>query len=146
MTKEIILSEEHEALLRNALQIDDQRRNTPQEALDMYQELRVSLRRLSRPMSVEFIALVPVLLNRVVRPEPQTFVDEIKEAAEEVKYGTRIVAKFRGTWQAGRFIKLSGKQVVVVLDDDTAEERRLGLTMVRLATSDDLEKLGEPKS
>jgi hypothetical protein len=142
--KEIVLSEEHEALLRTALQIDDQRRNTPDEALEMYQELRVSLRRLGCSMSVEFIALVPVLLNRVARPEPQTFMDEIKEATDEVKYGTRVIAKFRKKWQAGRFLKMAGSQVVVVLDDDTAEERRLGPTAVRLATREDLKKLGEP--
>jgi hypothetical protein len=141
-SKEVIISDDHEALLKTALQLDT-RRKVPAKALEMYDEIRTSLRRLGSHMSIEMIALVPVLLNRVARPEPQTFVDEIAEAEEEVKFGTRVVAKFRNKWQAARFIRLENSKVVVVLDDDTAEERHIGVTLVRLATKADLAKLGE---
>ena len=141
-TTEVVISEDHEALLKTALQLDT-RKNVPAKALEMYGEMRTSLRRLGCHMSLEMIALVPVLLNRVARPEPQTFVDQIAAAEEEVKFGTRVVAKFRNKWQAGRFIRLDNGKVVVVLDDDTAEERNIGVTNVRLATKADLVKIGE---
>lgn len=140
--REVILNEDQEALLKTALQLDE-RRNVPQLALDMYAELKISLDRVGiHTLSNEMIALIPVLINRVARPEPKTFVDECQEHGD-VKYNTRVVAKFRNKWHAGRFLRMEKSQVVVVLDDDTAEERKLGLTSVRLATREDLKKLGE---
>ena len=139
--REIVVSEEHECFLKTVLQLDE-RRKVPQPALELYDEIRTSLRRVGAGITEREIAMIPVLMNRVARPGPKTFLDEIQEHGE-VKYGTRVVAKFRGKWHAGRFIQMNNKQVVVVLDDDTAEERKLGLTSVRIATREDLELLGE---
>lgn len=140
--REVILSEEQEGLLKTALQLDE-RRKIPQLALDMYTELKVSLDRVGvHTLSNEMIALIPVMLNRVARPAPKTFVDECQEHGD-VKYGTRVVAKFRNQWRAGRFIRMEQSRVIVILDDDTAEERKIALTNCRLATDEDIKKIGE---
>ena len=137
-----VMNEDQEARLKTALGLDG-RRKIPQEAMELWRDLRISLGRLGQQtMTTEMLALIPVMLNRVVRPTPQTFLDEVKENGD-VKFGTRVVAKFRNAWHAAQFIRLEKGKVVVVLDDDTAEKRSLGVTAVRLATNEDLEKLGE---
>jgi hypothetical protein len=141
-TREVILSEDQEALLKTALQLDT-RRKIPQAAIDLYSEIKITLDRLGvHHVSPEMLALIPVMLNRVARPEPKTFVDECQEHGE-VKYGTRIVATFRKQSRIGRFLRMEAGKVVVELDGDEAEYRKLGVAFVRLATHDDIEKLGE---
>jgi hypothetical protein len=141
-TREVVMSEETEALLKTALQLDARRR-VPPTAEELYAELKITLDRLGvHHVSNEMLALIPVFLNRVARPAPKTFVDETQEHGD-VKYGTRVIAVFRKRPRAGRFVRMENSKVVVVLDDDTAEERKFGPTMVRLATREDLKKLGE---
>lgn len=140
--KEVVISEDHENVLRTVLKIDDKKK-TPAAALELYSDLRTSRRRAGHAMSTEAIALIPVLLNRVATPEPHTFADEIREASEEVKWGTRVVAKFAGTWQIGKFVRMTDCKVVVILDSDGTVERKINLNLVRLATREDIKKLGE---
>lgn len=140
--QDVIISEEDEALLKTALQLDP-RRKIPQDIQELYGEIKITLGRLGQhTMTAEMLAMVPVLANRVARPAPRTFLDEIKDHGD-VKYGTRVIAKFRNTWVAAKFSRLENGKVVVVLDDDTAEDRKIGVTNVRLATREDLKQLGE---
>jgi len=140
--KDIVISEDHEAMLKTVLQLTD-KQALPNAAAELYNDMRVSLRRAGHSMSTEFIALVPVMLNRAARPEPQTFIDVFEESTDEILPDRRVIAKFRNKWQAGRFVRVDSDKVVVILDDDTAEERKSCPTLVRLATRADVQKLGE---
>jgi len=140
--REIVMTEEQEALLKTAMRIDERRR-LPAAARELFGEIKIAFDRVGvHYVSPEILGLIPVLLNRVARPEPKTFFDEVQEHGD-VKYGVRVVAKFRNKWQAGIFHAIEKGKVIVQLDDDTAEERKLGPTAVRLATKDDLRKIGE---
>lgn len=140
--REVIMTEEQEALLKTAMQIDE-RRKLPEDARELFGEIKITMDRLGiHYVSPEMLAWIPIILNRVARPEPKTFFDEVQEHGD-VKYGTRIVAKFRNKWQAGHFHAIEKGRVIVQLDDDTAEERKLGPTSVRIATKEDLQKIGD---
>lgn len=136
--KEIVISSDHEEILRKVMQLDDNRK-IPKKTLELYDEFRTALRRGGAYFDNGYVALIPIFLNQGPRPGIRTFVDEAKEDGN-VKYGTRIVGYFRDHWQLGKFVKMDRGFVVVLLDASPAEERKLKVTAVRLATKEDLKK------
>lgn len=130
------ISEDHLSLLRTVLGLD-KHLAVPRPALELFEEISRSRRRVGYSMTSEVIALIPVLLNRVVKPEPDTFLD-----LPDVAPGARVVAKFRNKYRAGVFVKIEKDRVLVAFDDDSGEVRKLGPTFVRLASNEDLKKIG----
>jgi len=141
-TKEVIMSEDQEAMLKTSLQLDE-RRKIPQSALDLYSEFKITLDRLGvHHVSPEMLALIPIILNRVARPAPKTFVDEVQDHGD-VRYGTRVIVLWRKRHRAAKFLCFENGKVKVEMDDDDAEFRTVSVTAVRLATSEDINKLRE---
>lgn len=141
MERELVLDEDQEARIKAVLQLDE-RRPIPEAFLDVYKEMWLTLGQLGvHTMPNEVLAVLAVVVNRATRPAPESFLDVLDDS--NVTYGTRVVAKFRKKWTLGRFVRLAQKTIIVQLDDDTAEERSIKPTQVRLATREDLNLVGE---
>lgn len=134
------LSNEHEALLRTALRLDESR-SIPDRAIDLYWEFSRTLRRLGLPLTERELAIITVLAG-LAPPEPATsFLDE----APVLQVNDRVLAKFRGKFRWGYYqgVDSRSKKILVQLDDETAEVRNFSPTSVRLPEKEELASIGE---
>ena len=132
------LPEHHEDLLKRIFSIGED--GTLSEAvIEIYDELRRTMRVLGSGVTEHQLVLIPFLLNRIPREPVRTFISDVEDGA--VSRGDFIVAKWRKKWQFGNYVTCDKKNqyVTVVLDDGTGEERRLLAGDVRLPTKQELE-------
>lgn len=136
----LVMDENHEAILRNALKLEP---NTvlPSDVVDLYWDVERTARRLGQNLSVHELILVVMLAGRPTQENPVSFLDETN-----LKVGDRILAKYRGKWRWGRFVRQDQqtKRIHVALDEDNGEEeRKMSATSVRFPTREELKLIGE---
>lgn len=138
------MPEHHEVLLKALLRLNEED-SLPPAVEDLYNELRRAMRICGAFVNENQLILIPILLNRVERPEAESFLDTV--AANLVARDELVVAKWRGKWQFGRYIStdVKRKKVRVVLEDETGEEREIAAGEVRLPTAGECEVMGVAK-
>lgn len=130
------IPEEHESLLKSALKLEESS-GLPKEIVELYWEATRTARRIGQNVSGDLLVTICLIANRGTRPDPVSFLNS------NPTLGERVLAKHRDEWHWGTFKRVNGKQVVVQLDDDTAEDREFGPTQVRRPSRAERKLIGE---
>lgn len=132
MTRELVLPETHEALLRRALKLEEDA-NLPQHLIDLYWNAERTNRRLfMRGVDDNLLVTILLLAGLATPAPPVSFLDK------NAKRGDRVLVKHRDEWVWGTFKAYKAKKVIVQLDDGTAEDRECEPTHVRTPAREEL--------
>jgi len=139
------ISEEHEALLRTAANLEPGT-DLPKVIVDKYWEADRIARKLGVRITNEMLAIVVMMTTGGAPPEATTFLDTIKE--ESVQFDQRVIAYFRRKWRWGFFQGVDSRthdtpKIKVVIDDGNTETRLIAPNKVRLPSTDELKAMGE---
>jgi hypothetical protein len=134
------ISEEHEAILKTALNIEESE-PLPDNVRELYWDVERTARRIGGRVDGALLVFIAVWSGRPTPGEPVSFLDVIKTKA--IKVQGRVLARHRNEWHWGKYKGVKGKKIVVQLDDDTAEDREFHPTVVRLPTRDEVKTIGE---
>lgn len=130
------LPEHHEGLLRTALKLEVDA-ELPDKLVELYWSAERTARRIGCRLNENNLVTICLLANRTTPASPVSFLDQ------NSKHGDRVLARFRGEWRWGTFKVKRGKNIVVQIDDDTAEDREFHPTSVRLPSREELKLIGE---
>lgn len=130
------LPDHHEGLLRTALKLEDGA-PLPEKLVELYWDAERTARRIGARLDDTCLVMICLLANRATPADPVSFLDQ------PAKHGDRVLAKYRGEWRWGTFKHKKGNNVVVQIDDDTAEDRSFSATSVRLPSREELKLIGE---
>ena len=134
------IPENDEAQLKTILKLEESE-SLPQKVKELYWQVSRTARRLGFAVTGHELLLIAMLLNRAEPEQPKSFLDIVR--ANKVKRDDRVIAKFRGDWKWGWYKGTKQNKVLVQLDDESAEDRQIGPTLVRLPTKDELATIGE---
>jgi hypothetical protein len=111
------IPEEHEGLLKSALKLEENN-ELPKEVVELYWDTTRTARRIGQAVSGDLLVTICLLANRATPADPKSFLDRDAKSTR------------------------SGK-VIVQLDDDTAEDREFGPTLVRRPSRAERKLIGE---
>jgi hypothetical protein len=131
MAAEHPVREDHENILRTLLKLTEGP-ELPQHVKDAYWRIKRPADRINYQLSGgDLIQIALAAEGATPEERPYSFLDVI--ADHGVEFDTVIEVKWRfGKWHKGWFKGVRGTDIVVVLDDETAEERILSPDRVRL--------------
>lgn len=129
----------HEQQLKRVLNLGESDA-IPENIVDLYWDITRTARSLGMSIGDRELLLILILANRPIQEQPVSFLDTLKE--QQIQPEHYVLAKFRNQWRWGNYKKVVDEKVIVVLRDDTGEERTFKATNVRLPTKDE-EKLLE---
>jgi hypothetical protein len=134
------MNDEHAALLRTALKLEDGA-DLPQNVIDTYWDLERTARRLRATIDRTALLMIVMIARGGSPPDPDSFLDEVPA----MKRGDRVLAKFRNQWKWGKFVAVeqATKRIIVELDQDCGSERNFQPTGVRKPTKEELVSIGE---
>ena len=136
----IVIDENHEAILKTLLKFEPHAA-LPPDIVEMYWDVERTARRIGKNLSEHELILIVMLAGRPTQADPVSFLDE-----HEIQTGDRVLAKYRGKWRWGRFVRhdQETKRIHVTLDEDNGEdERKFSATSVRFPTREELKSIGE---
>jgi hypothetical protein len=123
-------------LLKTALKLEENN-ELPKEVVELYWDTTRTARRIGQAVSGDLLVTICLLANRATPADPKSFLDR------DATTGERVLAKHRDEWTWGTFKSTRSGKVIVQLDDDTAEDREFGPTLVRRPSRAERKLIGE---
>ena len=136
------LPELHENQLKSMLRLEpfDE---LPSNVTDLYWEAERCARRVGMAITHHELIAIILLLDCAPPPHPQSFLDVVER--EEPEYGARLVVEWKGSHHFAKYISThrADKKICVEVDGDSADNRMIHPTKVRLASREELQAVGE---
>lgn len=136
------IEDHHEQMLKSLLLIRDDKEKIPTEIVEAYWKFARLARRIGHPITPDILILIVSQHKSMPKEQPVSFLDDVEK--HQLTRNTKVIAKFRNKWRWGLFqkVRLDDKKIIVMLDDDNAEERAFAPTSVRMPTSEELSEIG----
>jgi hypothetical protein len=119
----LTIDETHEAILRTILRQEDDGSTIPAEVVQAYWKFKAPADRVGWHLTAgDLVAIVLSANGKTQEVEEYNFLKVLKR--KPLRAGDPVVVEWRGERVRGDFVRVRSNQIVVILDDGTAEERK----------------------